>query len=159
MPVRTLQPSVPGSGLFYRRHSSIAEEAPSRPTTTPPLPRTRGNSFKRLSLSLSRTNDEPFPAFLTHEAEELPPQRPSTQPGAAADNVEQPKSASTPTASSSKKNVEGQRSEPQDDLGDLPLPRPQRLSLLGMRHASDPQLSTRFRKQERNAPKDVARKH
>ena len=157
MPLRTLLPSAPGLGLSHRRHSSIVEDAPSMPTITPlSHPRTRGNSLKRLSLSLSRTSEEPFPVF-AHEPEELPPQRPSTQPDADLDRAEQSKSASTPTAFSRKKEVEEQRNDVPDDLNDLPLPKPHRLSMLGMRHASDPQLSTRFRKQEHKDLKDVAR--
>jgi hypothetical protein len=42
---------------------------------------------------------------------------------------------------------------------DLPLPKPQRFSLLGFRHASDPQLFTRFRQEqeEKTPPKETAR--
>ncbi|KAJ9614196.1 hypothetical protein H2200_002332 [Cladophialophora chaetospira] len=158
MPLRTLLPSAPGLGLSHRRHSTIIEDAaPSKPNVTPlPQTRNRENSFKRLSLSLSRTTEEPFPALLTHEPEQVTPPRPSTQPDAGVGRSEQPKSASTPTAVSRRTDAELQSSDAQDILSELPLPRPQRLSMLGMRHASDPQLSTRFRKQEQKAPKDVA---
>jgi hypothetical protein len=159
MPLRTLLPSAPGLGLSHRRHSSIVEDAPSPSTLHAPLARTRtrGNSLKRLSLSLSRTNEEPFPAFLTAEADRLPRQRPSTQPGAAPEPVQLPKDVGGSTASLDEKDGEEQRNGPQDELGDLPLPTRQRLSLLGMRHASDPQLSTRYRSEEPHAPRDVAR--
>jgi hypothetical protein len=45
----------------------------------------------------------------------------------------------------------------QDGLGDLPLPRLQRLSLLGMRSASDSRLSSRFRNEAKDAVKETAR--
>ncbi|EXJ54108.1 hypothetical protein A1O7_09445 [Cladophialophora yegresii CBS 114405] len=154
MPLRTLLPSAPGLGLSHRRHSSIIEDAPATSTSNAPLsrPRTQSNSFKRLSLSLSRTSEDAFPAILTAGPEELPRQRPSTQPTAAPEHVQLPKSTSTPAASSEAEDREDQG----NDIGDLPLPAPQRLSQLGMRHASDPQLSTRFRNEEHNAPRDVA---
>jgi hypothetical protein len=157
MPLRTLLPSAPGLGLSHRRYSTVDEEAASIPTVTP-LPtraRTRGNSLKRLSLTLSRTNEEPFPALLTQEAARVSLSRPATQPGPASKNVEQSNSAGTPTALSNKKDAEVQRKNPHDDLSDLPLPKLNRLSLLGARYASDPQLSSRFRKEERKSPVDA----
>jgi len=45
-----------------------------------------------------------------------------------------------------------------DGLGEIPLPKTQRFSLLGFRHASDPQLSTRFKKEELSPADDAARK-
>ncbi|ETI19568.1 hypothetical protein G647_09402 [Cladophialophora carrionii CBS 160.54] len=158
MPLRTLLPSAPGLGLSHRRHSSIVEDAPATSTSNAPLSRTRtqSNSLKRLSLSLSRTSDEPFPPLLTAGPEEPPRQRPSTQPGAAPEHVRLLHGTGNPAASLNEEDREEQRNAVEDDRGDLPLSAPQRLSQLGMRHASDPQLSTRFRNEEHNAQGAIA---
>ena len=159
MPLRTLLPSRPSTGLSHRRHSSIVEDGPSSSSGyVPPIhTRTRGSSLKRLSLSLSRTNDEPFPPFLTREPGESPTDHTSTPPNPSPEHNEAPKSASIPAAIPTGRDEEGQKNETHDNLSELPRRKPQRLSLLGMRHASDPQLSTRFRKEESKTPKDVAR--
>lgn len=163
MPLRTLLPSMPGSGLSHRRHSSIVEDGPSidNPDILPTRPRTRGNSLKRLSLSLSRSSEEAFPPFLTHAPDEVFPQQPpSLLEATTSDRPEQPKSASIPLPASIQKDVEEQRNGFHNDFnGDLPLPKLQRLSLLSTKHASDPQLSSRFKKEEHIAPKDVAREY
>ncbi|KIX97618.1 uncharacterized protein Z520_06396 [Fonsecaea multimorphosa CBS 102226] len=158
MPLRTLLPSKPASGPLHRRHSSIVEDPPSTSASSngpPTRTRSRGSSLKRLSLSLSRTNEEPFPPFLTQDLEGLPSHQPSVQPDGPSHQPDLPKSASTPITRSSTR-IDGEaRNGLQNDLDSGPLPMPQRLSLLGLRHASDPQLSTRFKNEEISPSNDV----
>ncbi|OAL29827.1 hypothetical protein AYO20_09020 [Fonsecaea nubica] len=158
MPLRTLLPSKPTSGPSHRRHGSIVEDPPSTSASSNvPSTRThsRGSSLKRLSLSLSRTNDEPFPPFLTQDLEGLPGHQPPNQPHVPSYQTDPPKSASTP-ATRSPTQIEGDgRNGMQNDLGFGLKSMPQRLSLLGLRHASDPQLSTRFKKEEISPSNDV----
>ncbi|OAP55995.1 hypothetical protein AYL99_10147 [Fonsecaea erecta] len=158
MPLRTLLPSKPASGPPHRRHSSIIEDSPSTSVSSnvpPTRTRSRGSSLKRLSLSLSRTNEEPFPPFLTQDLEGLSTDLPSAQPDEPSPQRDLPKSASTPTTRSSTQ-IEGDGTNGlRNNLGSGPLPMPQRLSLLGMRHASDPQLSTRFKNEETSPMNEV----
>lgn len=153
MPLRTLL-SKPASGSFHHGHSSIIEEPPPA-TSDGSLPpgHSRGDSIKRLSLSLSRTDEDAFPSFLTHEPEEIQSRRNSTQPDRASDLPGQSKSASTPAIAPKERSEPQQPNVLHDVLGDIPLPNPQRFSLLGLRHASDPQLSTRFKTDEVQIPK------
>jgi hypothetical protein len=156
MPLRTLLPTRPGTD--HRRHSSIIPDSPSFSSIgrSPSDARSPGGSLKRLSLSLSPTNEEPFPAFLTHESESLPLERPSTQPSPKRKEGSQSVPGLPITTDLQKDEAQGEGL--QDRLSDLPLPRPQRLSLLGMRSASDSRLSSRFRSEaNNNAVKEAAR--
>ena len=159
MPLRILLPSNPGSNLSHRRHSSIVEGSPSASMSyvAPTCTRSRGSSLKRLSLSLSPTNEEPFPPLLPHETEPPSARRTSTQPDVSSNQEGAQKSASSPTDSPTRKNEEGQRNETFDDLSELPPFRPQGRPLLGLRHASDPQLSSRYRRGDVNEPKKAPR--
>ena len=159
MPLRTLLPSSQGLGLTHRRHSTIEEDGPPVANPAPPLvrSRTRGSSLRRLSLTLSRTNEETFPSFLKQDPA-VTPQRPSTQPAPAPDPTEPSKNPLPPQISLSKKGEEEQRTNFSDDPNELPLPKPQRLSLLATRYASDPQLSSRFKQEDqKRSPVAVAR--
>ena len=156
MPLRTLL-SKPGTSVAHRRHSGIIENAPNASESTVPPGCSRADSIQRPGLALSRTNDDPVHPFLTQEPEETQSRRSSLQPHPSSVPPE-PKSASTPAAVSTDKTGPHPDGTMDDGLGEAPLPKPQRFSLLGFRHASDPQLSTRFKKEEFSPPEDVARK-
>ncbi|EXJ92986.1 hypothetical protein A1O3_01542 [Capronia epimyces CBS 606.96] len=157
MPLRTLL-SKAGPRAAHRRHSSIIEDATEDSESSTPPGRSRGDSMKRLSLGLSRTNEEDtFHAFFTHEPAEIQPRLNSLQADEASQPSEPPSTANPAIAVS---RVQSEYSQPpglSSGLdGDGTLLKPQRFSLLGMRHASDSQLSTRFRKQEPVPPQDAA---
>ncbi|KIV91871.1 hypothetical protein PV10_06362 [Exophiala mesophila] len=158
MPLKALLSSLPSTDKRHRRHSSIIENVirpsdASLPATTTSTTRTRGDSFKRLSLGLSHTNEETFPRFLTHASDDMTSPEPSS--------THDPK----PVASEPVLPILPALEKPLDKLpeqpslappNDLPLPNPKRFSLLGFRHASDSQLSTRFRKDKSVTPEHVA---
>ena len=151
MPLKALFSSLPSSDKRHRRHSSIIESIPQTSDGTPPRARNRGDSLKRLSLGLSRTNEDTFPPFFTHEPEEMYFPRPSVS--------HEPNPVSSTPPILARKSREDAPVEPSQSLvvDDLPLPNPKRFSLLGLRHASDPQLSTRFRQDSSKPDKAIAR--
>lgn len=114
--------------------------------------------MKRLSLGLSYSNDSPFSPFLSDEPEDLFTERASLRAHRQsipheADHVK-PESAVATQPSQIPEQKETLPPSTEDPLT-LPLPRPQRFSILGFRHASDPQLSTRFRNQESTASNNI----
>ncbi|EXJ91152.1 hypothetical protein A1O1_04261 [Capronia coronata CBS 617.96] len=156
MSLRTLL-SKAGPRTAHRRHSSILEDANEDSESTMAGAHSRGDSLKRLSLGLSRTNEEPFQPFFTHEPEETNPRPISPQGGEASDHLAGSKSASTPAAISRARVAPSRAPRTSDGLdGDALALKPQRFPLLGTRHASDSQLSMRFRKQEPPASQDAA---
>ncbi|KAJ4551408.1 hypothetical protein HRR78_004085 [Exophiala dermatitidis] len=156
MPLRTLL-SKAGPRSAHRRHSSIIEDAGEDSESNPSPARSRGNSMKRLSLGLSRTNEDTFAPFFTHEPGEAQSRLDSLRDDKNPEPSAPPKSADTPAAvpmpPPEKMQVPRTSSGPG---GDGTLLKPQRMSLLGMRHASDSQLSTRFRKSLVVTPQDAA---
>lgn len=158
MALRSLLPKH-GSSAPYQK-SNINDDGPPPSASVLAPGRSRGNSIKRLSLGLSRTNEDMFPPFLMHEPEQLRSRENSIKPEEYSDRSEQPKSASTPAAMSTQHGEPQQANGVKDSLGDLPLPKPQRFSILGFRHASDPQLSSRFKNEDittSTAVKDTVR--
>ncbi|KIX03985.1 uncharacterized protein Z518_07538 [Rhinocladiella mackenziei CBS 650.93] len=154
MPLKILL-SKSGPGPTRRRHSSIVEDTPRPSDLTLSLARSRADSMKRPRLGLSRTNEGTCPSVLTHEPEEIQSRRSSSHGDAYTETPEQSKSASTPAAMYADKSEPRNLKLADEDPADLPLPRPQRFSLLGFRYASDPQLSTRFKKDEISPLKEV----
>lgn len=151
MSLRTLL-SRPVTATTHRRHSSIIEDASQE--GSPVGGRGRADSMQRLSLGFTRSNEETFNPFITYEPDQmLTGKEPQQHDGLSAEHSTLPKSVSTPAALTlTHKNQSEQEQALNRDLDDLPLPRPQRFSILGFRHASDPQLFTRFRKDEDDVP-------
>lgn len=115
--------------------------------------------MKRLSLGLSRTNEDTFNPFPTHDPKEMLSEEGAAPNGLVADDQPRPKTVSTHALTTMDPDEPEKEDPVKHGFGDLPLPRPQRFSLLGFRHASDPQLFTRFRQEqeERTPPKETAR--
>lgn len=114
--------------------------------------------MKRLSLGLSRTNEEPFHQFFSHEPGEIQSRPNSPQADAVPESTQASESANTMPVGAAVRDKPSQAPKTSDGRdGDGTLLKPQRFSLLGMRHASDSQLATRFRKQDSVALQDAAR--
>lgn len=150
--------SNPAQEIRHRRHSSIVDRVPKTSDGTTPAIYPHDNSIKRLSLGLSRTNEDTFPPFLTHEPEQMHAQPGSSHGSHTPERSITQNAVSAPSLASESTEVPqlDTATEEVDDI--LPLPKAQRFSLLGFRHASDPQLSTRFRKQEPQVANNALRK-
>lgn len=155
MSLRTLL-SRPVTAAPHRRHSSIIEDGSQEGSLV-------DGPMQRLSLGFTRSNEETFNPFMTFEPGQLLTQKESQQHnGPSTEHSALPKSVSTPaTVTSLPKYQSEQEQVLNSDLDELPLPKPQRFSILGFRHASDPQLFTRFRKDEEEVtpPTDPTRKY
>ncbi|KIW14165.1 hypothetical protein PV08_06946 [Exophiala spinifera] len=147
MSLRTLL-SRPVTAAPHRRHSSIIDDASQEGGLVEG--RIRADSMQRLSLGFTRSHEETLNPFMAYEPDPtLSRKEPEQHNGLSAAPSALPKSVSTPTTmTSTLKDQSEQEQGVKIDLEDLPLPKPQRLSVLGFRHASDPQLFTRFRKDE-----------
>lgn len=147
--------SNPTQEIRHRRHSSVLSQTPRSPQGSVSSGHARQSSMKRLSLGLSRTNDDTFSPFMTDEPEDLSTEPEPTQPERKSTSHETGDTPSEPTMSrgisQAHREQENLSSITEDHLP-LPLPNPKRFSILGFRHASDPQLSTRFRNEESTAP-------
>ena len=155
MPLRTLL-SRPATAGPHRRHSSIVEDAAQEGLPS----RGRADSMKRLSLGFSRSNEETFNPFKAQESGETQSEKYSPTDALSSEHSALPKSVSTTAALTSKNNNQSAQAQNMDaEPDELPLPRPQRFSILGFRHASDPQLSTRFKQGDITPPRDPDREH
>jgi hypothetical protein len=116
--------------------------------------------MKRLSLGFSQSNEEPFNPFQAQESGETQSEKCSPTDVLSSGHSPLPKSVSTPVAlipTNTHQSAQAQKMD--DETDELPLPKPQRFSILGFRHASDPQLSSRFKQGEITPPKDPGREH
>lgn len=151
--------SRPSTGAPHRRHSSIVEDVSGSQDGALPSDPSRDRPIQRLSLGLSGTNEDFFNPFPTHETEEVQSHKSSMEADDEVSHPERPKSARAPDAMPSSLTTDAAQPDNTLDggLDDLVLPRPQRFSQLGFRHASDPQLSTRFKREDQTARKAAAR--
>lgn len=152
--------SNPAEDIRHRRHSTVLDQTPTSPTSSHSVSsnHARQSSMKRLSLGLSHSGDSPFSPFLSDEPEDSSSGRASMQAHRQSSSHETADAISEPVMASQSSQIPQQEdslSNVTEDLLDLPLPKPQRFSILGFRHASDPQLSTRFRSQEPTASNNV----
>lgn len=129
------------SGPAHRRHSSIIESSAHTPEQDRDQVPTTIGSFQRLSLKFTHSNDDPFASWRSEpsEVEEEKPIHPAgiltPQPPPEVD-------------SKIEETSQGEHDE-SNDLSALPV-KPQRFSLLRLRHASDPQLSTTYKSQAKD---------
>lgn len=162
MPFKDILRRPSTSGGSKKRYSTF-EPAPSLPSSSSKSPeRTRSpkkghskiGSLHRLSLSFPRgslSHDGTFHQFLAHEPSEVSRQnslaKDSTpNPGTTTSmqafaDIEHPQSHSVPVLQSTSE-------EKEPDIDDEPAPRPERFSLMKFKHASEPQLSTRYKEKE-----------
>jgi hypothetical protein len=143
MPFPALR-SRPGTSASQRRRS-LADHSPNK--TAADLPHNRDGALERLSLHLTKPDGDNFDPLFTHEPEEMASRRQSAAQSRQSEEQDK-KSCSTPAATSPTTIMEPKQPVKQDDqvTDDEPLLRPHRFSLLKFRHASDPQLSSRFKK-------------
>jgi len=143
MPLKGLL-SRPDTGPLYRVEDALEQvDADQEPGPA------RTESWKRLSLKLSTSNGGPFQPFLTHEPEHptVAPVEPEADARSLDDELSNmaPNRANVPAAFE-RERVDLQNGPPSVEMDLEPLVRPQRFSLLRFRHASDPQLSSRYKK-------------
>jgi len=139
----------------HRRHSSVISQSPRSPQGSVSSGHARQSSMKRLSLGLYRSNDDTFSPFMTDEPEDLIPEPGSSQPDRKSTSHETGDTPSEPTTTHGPSQIPPEQEHLSDITEDhlpLPPPNPKRFSILGFRHASDPQLSIRFRKEEPTIP-------
>ncbi|KIV83574.1 hypothetical protein PV11_05590 [Exophiala sideris] len=151
MPLRTLL-TRSATGTTHRRHSSITDDTPISQDGAPEHVRGRADSMKRLSLGLSRTGEDTFNPFPNHDPEKRLSHQSAVPDSPVEDNQQRPKTASAHAATTVKPDEPGKDDIRKHDVDNLLLPKPQRFSLLGFRHASDPQLFTRFRQHQADSP-------
>ena len=160
--------SRPATATSQRRRSLIDKDPPGKPNAE--HSRDAEGALQRLSLHLTKSNGDSFDPLFTHEPDEIASRR---QSAAIRQSEEQEKkSASTPAALSSTKMMEGEQqpqpsSQPDQqflrpeikvqETDDEPLARPQRFSLLKFRHASDSQLSSRYKRPMASPPPELPR--
>ncbi|KAK5079292.1 hypothetical protein LTR51_001488 [Lithohypha guttulata] len=152
----------PSSSGGNKKRSSTREPAPALPITSPSKssqsPRknhSKIGSLHRLSLSFHRnslSNETSFGQYLTQEPGEISRKNslavgdadPLSRPGTSTtpkDEIEQSQSSSGPLL---RKTVEEEEQRIEEEV----TPKPQRFSLMKFKHASEPQLSTRFKEKE-----------
>lgn len=122
-------------------------------------------SLKRLSLSFApshdrdgREGDSAFRGFLTNETDEMSRKNSLACAAPDAQSASRPATGTSTTTSTGIEKLQShsvpmlsstsQEDEPQDHQDGDTTPRPQRFSLLKSRHASEPQLSARYKEHE-----------
>ncbi|KAI1625382.1 hypothetical protein EDD37DRAFT_384634 [Exophiala viscosa] len=147
MPLRTLL-ARSATGTTHRRHSSITDDTPISQDGVPSPARGRADSMKRLSLGLSGAGEDTFNPFPNHDAEKRLSHQSAAPSSPVEDSPQRPKTASVHAATTMQPDEPGKDDTQKRHVDDITMPKPQRFSLLGFRHASDPQLFTRFRQHQ-----------
>ena len=155
MPWMTLR-SRPGTGAGHRRQSLVVEEPSRGKVSTDAINDKPVGPLHRLSLRFPQSHDGDF-AELTQEPKDSPkeesdqeqePVQDAEESSAEPDPVEQPAAVVETRTSEAGEPVEAERTP-------FHPVKPQRFSLLKFRHASDPQLSSTFRRSVAPAVPDL----